>query len=162
MPFRDAEPASPITRGVFASKNGLSPTRLGSDLRRFLLHAELTPSSARWDLSERLLSSSLPFQIYFIPYNSILLINDELIGTLNDVLPLDVTVGDKITIQTAMDYKDNTLPVNNVYFNSVLEFKPQNISKTYEIKNRLIGQAITNEDDAKLVVSEFKKEMHLE
>ena len=69
MPFRDAEPASPITRGVFASKNGFSPTRLGSDLRRFLLHAELTPSSARWDLSERLLSSSLPFQIYFIPYN---------------------------------------------------------------------------------------------
>jgi hypothetical protein len=71
MPFRDAEPASPITRGVFACKNGFSPTRLGSDLRRFLLHAELTPSSARWDLSERLLSSSLPFQIYFIPYNFI-------------------------------------------------------------------------------------------
>jgi hypothetical protein len=65
MPFRYAELASPIT-DVFAKLR--SPTRLGSDLRRFLLHAELTPSSARLDLSEKLLSSSLPFRfiLFFI------------------------------------------------------------------------------------------------
>ena len=68
MPFRYAELTSPIT-DVFAKLR--SPTRLGSDLRQSLLHAELTPSSARLDLSEKLLSSSLPFR--FILFSIILL-----------------------------------------------------------------------------------------
>ena len=71
MPFRYAELASSITDNFTASVKLCSPTRLGSDLRRFLLHAELTPSSARLDLSEKLLSSSLPFR--FILFSIILL-----------------------------------------------------------------------------------------
>ena len=68
MPFLYAEPASPITGNFYGFHKTRSPTRLGSDLHKFLLHTELPPSSARLDLSEKLLSSSLPFQIYFIHY----------------------------------------------------------------------------------------------
>ena len=49
------------------------PTRLGSDLHKFLLHTELPPSSARLNLSEKLLSSSSPLQIYFILYYYIII-----------------------------------------------------------------------------------------
>ena len=42
-----------------------SPTQLGSDVRQFLPNAELSPSSARFDFSERLLSSSMLFEILF-------------------------------------------------------------------------------------------------
>ena len=68
MPFRDAEPASPTTGSRKQGLKERSPARLESDLRRFLLHAELTPSSARWDFSEKLLSLSLPFRfiLFFI------------------------------------------------------------------------------------------------
>ena len=56
---------------LLLTRIGCSPTRLGSDFRQFLLHAELPPSSARLDFSEKLLSSSLPFR--FILFYIILL-----------------------------------------------------------------------------------------
>ncbi|HHW70831.1 MAG TPA: hypothetical protein GX392_05800 [Clostridiales bacterium] len=105
---------------------------------------------------ENIILEDFYFNDFLKPTNAILYINDTKVGNLEDLLPINIPQGSNFTIWTNIDFKDDISHTyyDRVYCNSAISYKLESEpNHTIEIKNFIISQNVSNEDDAKVVIN---------
>ena len=98
--------------------------------------------------------SDIGFNRFFVFEDSKVYINDELIGSLSNSLPLKVAAGSMIKIISKINFSSDikALYIENVYCDFYLSYISENDGQEYSIKNSLICQSATDVFDAEHIV----------
>lgn len=114
----------------------------------------LTEYQFVYETDKNITISDFSFNHFFEFEDARVYINDELIGSLSNSLPLKVVAGSTIKIISKINFSSDikALYIENVYCDFYLSYISENDGQEYSIKNSLICQSATDVFDAEHIV----------